>query len=323
MTRRNYASSVDAYRAFTAARGHRPFPATVETILQWLASIAPKVKPDTAKSYLNSLRSYHTDQRWDTTIFSDPHIDLLIRGAKRCFPEKQKRTRLPLTQDILLQIIQTCSLSLIDNLNIYTAICVGFSAFLRAGEFTWDSWDPASSPSHSLSRQHVTFNEVDGSVTLGLPSSKTDPYRLGVDIHLASSSSTICAVCTLKQLFTRHPLPQNHALFNRPMGPFSKSHFVDKMHEFLLRIGTPTHGFSGHSLRKGAAVSAAARGISKENIKLMGRWKSDAVQVYIDEVDASQRKSNLLALNTQLQITPSLARHLASASSHNPTTRHH
>ena len=55
----------------------------------------------------------------------------------------------------------------------------------------------------------------------------------------------------------------------------------------------------------------------------MGRWKSDAVQVYIDEVDASQRKSNLLALNTQLQITPSLARHLASASSHNPTTRHH
>src|SRR5438477_7442170 len=72
------------------------FPATVKTILQWLASIAPKVKPDTAKSYLNSLRSYHTDQRWDTTIFSDPHIDLLIRGAKRCFPEKQKRTRLPL-----------------------------------------------------------------------------------------------------------------------------------------------------------------------------------------------------------------------------------
>jgi hypothetical protein len=36
-------------------------------------------------------------------------------------------------------------------------------------------------------------------------------------------------------------------------------------------------GFSGHSLRRGAAISAAAAGIPREDIKTLGRWKSDAV----------------------------------------------
>ena len=40
-------------------------------------------------------------------------------------------------------------------------------------------------------------------------------------------------------------------------------------------------GFSGHSIRKGAAVTAAENGISRDNIKLLGRWKSDAVDTYI------------------------------------------
>ena len=296
--------------------GNTPFPATVQNILQWLGSIVYKVKPDTAKSYLNGLRNYHIEHGLDPSVFTDPRIDLLIRGAKRCVPEREKRIRLPLTQEILVQVVQACPPTSIDNLNVYAAICVSFAAFLRAGEFTWDNWDPASSPSHSLARRHVTFNQ-DGSVTLRLPSSKTDPYKLGVDIHLAASTSVICPVRALKHLFTRHPLNPNRPLFNRLVGSFSKAHFMEKMYEFLLRTGISTKGFSGHSLRKGAAVSAASRGISKDDIKLMGRWKSDAVQVYIDEVDALQRKNNLLALNTLLQTT-SLARHPLAPGSSSP-----
>jgi hypothetical protein len=38
-----------------------------------------------------------------------------------------------------------------------------------------------------------------------------------------------------------------------------------------LTAGIPTAGFSGHSIRQGAVVTAAARGISREDIKLMSR----------------------------------------------------
>jgi hypothetical protein len=68
----------------------------------------------------------------------------------------------------------------------------------------------------------------------------------------------------------------------------------------LLRAGISTIGFSGHSLRKGAAVSAAANGISKDDIKLLGRWKSDAVDVYINEIHEHENTRKLLFLNSKL-----------------------
>src|SRR5205814_9878683 len=141
--------------------------------------------------------------------------------------------------------------------------------------------------------RHITFNH-NGSATLYLPSSKTDPFRKGVHIQLATTLSTLCPVRALKLLFHRHPTPLDQPLFTRTMGPFSKSYFISKIRELLLQAGIPAQGFSGHSIRKGAAVSASARGISKDDIKLMGRWKSDAVLTYINETTISESNQKLL-----------------------------
>jgi hypothetical protein len=68
----------------------------------------------------------------------------------------------------------------------------------------------------------------------------------------------------------------------------------------LLRAGISTAGFSGHSLRKRAAVSAATNGISRDDIKLLGRWKSDAVDIYINEINLSDHAHKMLQLNSRL-----------------------
>ena len=67
---------------------------------------------------------------------------------------------------------------------------------------------------------------------------------------------------------------------------FSKQFFIMKIHELLLNAGIFTVGYSGHSLRKGKAVIADCNGISKDNIKLLGRWKSDAVDIYMNYKNA-------------------------------------
>ena len=101
--------------------------------------------------------------------------------------------------------------------------------------------------------------------------------------------------------FTRFPKPLQSPLFTRPYGqPFSKSFFVIKMRELLLNAGISTIGYSGHSLRKGAAVTADRNGISKHDIKLLGRWKSDAVDVYINECQKPDHIKKLLLLNSRL-----------------------
>jgi len=75
--------------------------------------------------------------------------------------------------------------------------------------------------------------------------------------------------------------------------------YIDKVKESLLRTGISCQGYSGHSLRKGAAVSAAGKGMSKDDIKLLGRWKSNAVDSYINDVPATTLAANLLLLNTR------------------------
>ena len=99
-----------------------------------------------------------------------------------------------------------------------------------------------------------------------------------------SAHSSLCPVTALRTLFTRYPKSSQFPLFTRSYGQsFSKSFLVLKMQELLLNVGISTVGYSGHSLRKGPAVTADRNGISKHDIKLLGRWKSDAIDVYINE----------------------------------------
>ena len=129
-----------------------------------------------------------------------------------------------------------------------------------------------------------------------------DPYHKGTCIPLASSpASPLCPVTALQNLYSSYSHPPIHPLFSCPFGqPFTKQFIINKIRELLLRAGIPTLGFSGHSIRKGAAVTAAMNGVSRENIKLLGRWKSDAVNMYLDTINQPNHISNLLNLNCQL-----------------------
>jgi len=72
------------------------------------------------------------------------------------------------------------------------------------------------------------------------------------------------------------------------------------MHHLLLNAGISTFGYSGHSLRKGATVTADCNGISRHDIKLLGRWKSDVVDAYIDEREKPDHIQKILHLNARL-----------------------
>jgi hypothetical protein len=266
---------------------------------------AKSVKATTIKGYVKALHSYHIENGLIDTAFKDPRIDLVIRGSKRVHGEGTRRIRQPLTEDILRRIVLQISDSEHDGVNMKAALCTGFAAFLRSGEFTWDSWDLTTSPLRHIARKHVQFN-ADSSVTLTLPASKTDPYANGIEIHLAlSPNSPLCPVRALRCLFNKHPTAPDSPLFARRAGAFSKAFFISKIREYLLKAGIPTRGFSGHSLRKGAAVSAVAKGLSRDEIKRLGRWQSDAVDIYINDLPKAALTANLLALNSRL-LNPAL-----------------
>ena len=62
--------------------------------------------------------------------------------------------------------------------------------------------------------------------------------------------------------------------------PLTFSQFSHIMKQELRILGLPLAAFSPHSLRIGAATSAAMHGLSNTDIQALGRWKLAAFKLY-------------------------------------------
>ena len=62
----------------------------------------------------------------------------------------------------------------------------------------------------------------------------------------------------------------------------------------LLELGEQEHGYSFHSLRRGVCTRAFQRGADATDIKLLGGWRSEAVRLYIPDIDARARAASSL-----------------------------
>jgi len=161
-----------------------------------------------------------------------------------------------------------------------------FSTFLRCREFTIPASKDFDLAVH-LTTDAIKFVpslEQPSHVVLTLPSSKTDPFRKGVDILIARApGARTCAVTALQSLFRhghRHP---RSALFTQDDGsPLSRTSFISRIKASLTNAGFEAWRFSGHSFRRGAASSAAAVGFSDYEIQQLGRWHGDSYKLYLD-----------------------------------------
>ena len=106
-----------------------------------------------------------------------------------------------------------------DKLMLWSAFTLAFFAFLHSSEFT----SPSSThfnPCVHLSHSDISFN-TDGSLSLQLKSSKTDPFRKGCSITLAPSRQSVCAVRAMHRYLDHQP-PRSATLFTSShLGNFS------------------------------------------------------------------------------------------------------
>jgi hypothetical protein len=99
-----------------------------------------------------------------------------------------------------------------DGINLKAAFCMGFAAFLRSGEFTWDTWSPESYRLH-LSRKHIVFRS-DGSLILTLRSSKTGESHSSTEIFLARFPyAYLSYLCSPLAVPTLPCIPDCHPVF--------------------------------------------------------------------------------------------------------------
>ena len=118
------------------------------------------------------------------------------------------------------------------------------------------------------------------SMPIRIKSSKTDPFRKGCFIHIGLGRYPLCAVhAMMTYLAARGDAPGPLFLFaNRQ--PLTRTSLTDWLRQIMTSARIPGN-FSSHSFRIGAAAVAAHSGIPDHLIQTMGRWSSNAYQLYI------------------------------------------
>ncbi len=278
-TRQTYASAQRKFLEFCQWINAAPLPVSEWTLMLFCAHLSKTIKAASIKVYLSGVRSLHIENGFTNPLSNCLRLERVLRGIKRS-QGLSKRERLPVTLTVLSRIRRVLNFEGYDDILFWAACCTGFFGFLRSGEFT--------TPNSTFdARAHLSVDDVQIDkhvnpkvIFLRIKCSKTDPFRQGHTIRLGVSGTEICAVRALLHYLRRRGGDAG-PLFRHCNGqPLTRPTLTAWLKNAAARAGLEGN-FSGHSFRIGAATSAAAAGIPDHLIKTLGRWFSNAYQLYI------------------------------------------
>jgi hypothetical protein len=291
-TRRTYASGLASFTQFCNVRNihvTERFPASELVLIEFVAYLATerRLLPGSIHTYLLAIRAWHIDNGEGDPLLGKLTLRRALRGADRLYG-RPRRLRHPITADILRAILSFTFAGEWEEALFRAAILLGFFGFLRAGEFTLKTavFDPERNPVIG-DISFIGEANVTHGLTFRIKVSKTDPFRMGSMVHIGVTSNPICPVLAMVNYIrirrgNSQQLSPTQPLFtHRDGSPLRYQQLVEYLNSRLLAAGIPTNGFSGHSLRIGAATTAAAAGVPDWMIKCLGRWRSDCYQQYI------------------------------------------
>ncbi|XP_056004418.1 uncharacterized protein LOC130050024 [Ostrea edulis] len=255
------------------------WPPSDEQIVYYLAYLsANNISHSSAKCYISGL-SYQLQiqGKQDTTkVFI---VKKMLEGMHRLNPSNDIRA--PISPPPLLNCITLTLPSVCKNYyeaTLFTlAFHLAFFALLRISELT-----VSHNSSLVISIQDLQF--LQNQIQLTIRGSKTDQYANSLIVHIGLSndtSHTTTLFQTLQQYLhsiPRSPVPLLLHLNGKPLTSYQFTSILRKTLQFI-KVDTST--FKSYSFQIGGATYMHLLGVSEEDIKIKGRWKSSAVKSYI------------------------------------------
>ena len=217
-----------------------------------------------------------------------PRLDYVVKGIKKVEAEKgvASRTRLPITPSILRKLQEGWSNSSsyceFDRKMLWAACCLGFLGFLRAREMTVPSNGTYDASVHlSVADIAVDNSKFPSVVMVTIKASKTDPFRKGVNLYLGKTGASTCPVEAIRSYLCMRGTSYGPLFRFADKRLLTWQQFVEALRDKLKQANIAQDQYCGHSLRIGAATTAAARGMEDCIIKTLGRWESEAYMQYV------------------------------------------
>ena len=209
------------------------------------------------------------------------YLKQVLSGIKRTITTKSATPpRLPITPKKLRTIkrfIETTIPSKENRNMVWCAMLFGFYGFLRISEYTNPNKWKYSDKTRTLTSEDIDYH--DDYISINLKKSKTDQGQQGTTITLARNDTGLCPIKAYQKYIKSRSFQEG------PFFVFKDSSFLtpQTFNQIIKSALPPTQQgvYSSHSLRSGAASTAAAKGYPTYIIQSLGRWSSEAYRTYI------------------------------------------
>lgn len=295
-TRKSYSAAMGSLCKFCEQQNlAMRFPVSADTICLWMADASQRLTYSTIRVYLHGIATTLVELGQQNPLADGNMIWRMFRAIKRLQGSPAAKQRLPITVEHLRSLERWQEVTSVRGLALRAAMWMGTCGLMRSGEFAM-----RTKHSELLRLRHVTFmteghervsinSKADaksvGYVTVHIPSSKTDPFRAGVDVIISQDE----AIAALTDYLLAAHAAGVHTQEEQPLlsvsanKPLEVGALVAHTQELCNKAGlADAHMYAGHSFRRGGATSLHMAGIPDSMIRIMGRWKSFAFARYVD-----------------------------------------
>ena len=274
-TSSKYFSSYNRWRSWAREHDLTVFPASPFHFAIYLRHLMTGAKTASPlESAVHSITWFH-QLGGEPSPSDHPLVKSTLAGAQRVLA-RQTIKKEPITVSQLEQLVASKAHSMASLYNIRSVvICLlAFAAFLRFDELA------------KLVRSDVRIE--DDMLKLFIQSSKTDQYRDGAWIVVASSRRATCPVAMMIRYLDRAGLSCDSPLFcqlsktKSGYKPRSKGLSYSRLRELVLEafkdIVPDISAIGTHSPRSGGATAAANAGVPDRLFKRHGCWASESAK---------------------------------------------
>ena len=244
------------------------------------------VSVQTASNYLAAVRAWHVAQGWPPPLSDHDRerIDTSLRGVAN-IQRRVRAPRPPVTIPMLAGL--KASLNLDDPFEacLWAIASCAFWGLMRFGEATVRS-RASYDPSRHLSRSHAIFShDESGKEYLRLDLREAKTAKPGEVQHIfLVPQLALCPLEATRNLARVVPAGCDDPLFSwrdrkGDIRPMTRDAALRTLNGRLLGLGYGTT--FGHSFRIGGASFLLAQGTSPEVVRMMGRWRSLAYELYV------------------------------------------
>ena len=217
--------------------------------------------------------------------FEDPSKVFFISQLMKSFSKVGSRldSRLPISLEMLYKINDAAKQIVFPQFKMlrFVAMCnLAFHAFLRIGEITFSG--KSALPPLSFDQVKLMTDSQGHVLSLRLHfhdykhNYNQRPFALDIP-----RKSQYCPVQFLLDYLAVRGAQPGPLFINFDGSAVPRSVFQESLNLVFSFCGFDSNFYKGHSFRIGAATLAAKQGFSDAQIRLMGRWKSDAFKRYI------------------------------------------